>query len=340
MTDYFKPLLKWYDAHQRDLPWRQRRDAYGIWLSEIMLQQTMVAAVIPYYQKFLRLWPRVEDLAGAEQAEVLKEWAGLGYYSRARNLHKAAISVVTDHSGLFPDHYAGLLKLPGIGRYTAGAIAAIAFGEKVAAVDGNVIRVLSRLFGIATPIPRLLREIELRAHGMMQIVPDKKSGDAVQALMELGATICIPKNPKCLLCPWQTVCTAYAEGRQNDYPVKAPKKTKPLRTINVYIVQNGIGEILLAQRPQNWMLGGMMGLPSTALTARETDHAVAQVETRWRVLPEKAAHSFTHFDAELVVHTGTIENYKLQDGEQWLARNKLALAGLPTFFAKVIKIIS
>ena len=339
-----KKLLEWYDQHRRDLPWRKRRDAYGIWLSEIMLQQTMVAAVIPYYEKFLRQWPTVQDMARDDQANILRELAGLGYYSRARNLHAAAQKIVGDFGGVFPDNYKALLQLPGVGRYTAGAIAAIGFGEKVAAVDGNVIRVLSRVFGIATKLPLLTREIETAAHELMQNVPGthatSRAGDTVQALMELGATVCIPKNPKCLLCPWQGICVAFAEGRQNDYPVRPAKKPKPFRSINIYVLENDKGEVLLRQRLQSWMLGGMQAFPSSALTKKETNHALHAEKIKWRVLPEKIVHSFTHFDAELIVHTGKNKNYLLQENEQWLPYDQLAQTGLPTLFAKILKLLN
>ena len=299
-------LLAWYDQSARDLPWRAppgqgRMPAYRVWLSEIMLQQTTVATVKPYFERFLDLWPTVHDLAAAPREAVLAEWAGLGYYARARNLHKCAGVVAAEMGGAFPETKEGLLALPGIGPYTAGAIAAIAFNQPEAAVDGNVERVMSRRFRIETPLPDAKREIAARTEAM---IPQDRPGDFAQALMDLGATVCTPRSPNCLICPWRDDC----EGRDvaERLPVKAPKKAKPVRLGVAYAYLSPDG-LLVETRPDRGLLGGMIGLPGTAWSeAGPTDSeitAAAPVKADWRDIGE-ARHTFTHFHLILTVKAG------------------------------------
>lgn len=302
-----KALLAWYDQSARDLPWRAppgapRTDPYRVWLSEIMLQQTVVATVKPYFERFTTLWPTVADLAAAPREDVLKEWAGLGYYARARNLHKCAETVTADHGGAFPDTEEGLRALPGIGPYTAGAIAAIAFNRPAAAVDGNVERVISRLRAIETPLPDAKTAIR---DNTVALIPDDRPGDFAQALMDLGATICIPKSPRCKLCPWREPCAARAKGIEAQLPMKAPKKPKPERISTVYAHFNEAGEILVETRPDKGLLGGMIGLPGPAWTKTPPEQAAieaaAPVTADWRPAREEAHHVFTHFSLRLTV---------------------------------------
>lgn len=299
-------LLNWYDRHRRVLPWRalpgERADPYRVWLSEIMLQQTTVTAVAPYFERFLARWPTVEALGMAAQDDVLAEWAGLGYYARARNLHACAKVVAREYGGHFPDHEAGLLALPGIGPYTAGAIAAIAFNRPAVAVDGNVERVISRLRAIETPLPAAKPEIaaEVRAQ-----VPADRPGDFAQALMDLGATICTPKSPKCLLCPWEARCAARARGIAASLPKKLEKKPKPVRRGVAFWLQRADGAVLFRKRAEKGLLGGMWEVPSTPWEAAHLSpgtvkaHAPATLE--WERLPGLVRHTFTHFDLELEV---------------------------------------
>ncbi|MEL7461713.1 MAG: A/G-specific adenine glycosylase, partial [Pseudomonadota bacterium] len=259
-------LLAWYDAHARILPWRippgerARPDPYRIWLSEIMLQQTTVAAVKSYYQRFTSLWPTVGDLAAAADDRVMGEWAGLGYYARARNLLKCARAVVDEYNGVFPDTREDLLTLPGIGPYTAAAVAAIAFGRAETVVDGNVERVMARVFAVDTPLPAAKPELTELAK---RLTPSDRPGDYAQAVMDLGATICTPKSPACGICPWRDPCAARAAGIAADLPKKTRKKPKPTRRGVAYIARNSAGHWLLERRPDKGLLGGMLGWPGT-----------------------------------------------------------------------------
>jgi A/G-specific adenine glycosylase len=269
MTDTLSPkriaclqgeLLCWYDHHRRDLPWRDEPDPYRVWVSEVMLQQTQVTTVVPYYERFLDRFPILADLAAAPLEDVLKAWEGLGYYARARNMHAAARQAVTDHAGRLPENYAALRRLPGFGDYTAGAVASIAFGERVPAVDGNVKRVLARLLAITDdvtrgPIARRLRAIAA------DLVPPARPGDFNQALMELGATLCTPTAPRCLLCPVKDECQGLAQGIHESLPVKAPRRERPHYDVTAAVIRRDDGRLLIAQRKPEAMLGGLWEFP-------------------------------------------------------------------------------
>ena len=339
-ADLAARLLAWYDIHARVLPWRARvgqaADPYHVWLSEIMLQQTTVAAVKAYFEKFIRLWPTVKDLAAAPLDDVLKAWAGLGYYARARNLHACA-KVVAESGGVFPSTLEGLRALPGVGPYTAGAISAIAFGGRHAAVDGNVERVLSRFYCIETPLPDSKPLIRARAEAL---VPERRAGDFAQALMDLGATLCTPKSPNCLICPWTEDCEGRKRGMASVLPFKAAKRKVPQRFGVAFWVERGDGAVLLRRRPERGLLGGMLEVPSTEWSgerpAAPLDHA--PVDAAWRKLPGSVTHTFTHFHLDLaVMRAAAGEGELLQDGDyRWVRREDLAGEALPTVMRKVV----
>ncbi len=302
-------LLAWYDRHRRSLPWRagpgETPDPYRVWASEIMLQQTTVTAVRPYFERFMTRFPTVAALAAAPSEEVMQAWAGLGYYSRARNLHACAMAVMADHAGRFPDTEEGLRSLPGIGAYTAGAVAAIAFDRPAAAVDGNVERVMTRLFAIADLLPGARPLVRERVLAMM---PRDRPGDFAQALMDLGATICTPRNPACGLCPWREPCLARIAGTQESFPRKAAKKAGATRFGAAFVLVRADGAVLLRTRPPKGLLGGMAEVPiSEWVAGYELDGAVqdAPVVTRWRQLSPPVRHVFTHFPLELTVFHAT-----------------------------------
>jgi len=327
-------LLAWYDAHARDLPWRARPgdpapDPYRVWLSEVMLQQTTVAAVKPYFAAFTRRWPTVAALAAAPEAEVMAAWAGLGYYSRARNLVKCARAVA--ERGGFPDSEAELRGLPGLGDYTAAAVAAIAFGRRAVVVDANVERVVARLFAIAEPLPGGRKLIRARADA---VTPEERAGDFAQAMMDLGATICSARDPRCLLCPLSASCHARRSGEPARFPVKAPKKAKPQRTGTVWwIVREG--RVWLVRRPGSGMLGGMRALPDDGWSARGDGSGEPPVAGEWREMGA-VRHGFTHFDLDLRVMVLTGETESPGEGEWWPIE-ELESAGLPTLFAKAAR---
>jgi A/G-specific adenine glycosylase len=334
-------LLAWYDANARVLPWRARgtavADPYRVWLSEIMLQQTTVQAVKAYFEKFVALWPTVEALATAPLDDVLKAWAGLGYYARARNLHACAKDVVARFSGRFPATEEALRSLPGIGPYTAGAIAAIAFGGRHAAVDGNVERVISRIYAIETPLPLSKPEIRAKAQAL---VPEQRAGDFAQAMMDLGATICTPRQPNCLICPWTEHCAGRISGLAPTLPRKAPKKAVPTRRGVAFWIERADGAVLLRRRPEKGLLGGMMEVPSTQWSAKVTDaEAQAPLAAAWKKLPGKVEHTFTHFHLELTVWLAenVIDGALRDDGDyRWTKRQDLAGEALPTVMRKVV----
>jgi A/G-specific adenine glycosylase len=329
-------LLAWYDSQGRVLPWRVkggRADPYRVWLSEIMLQQTTVAAVKDYFLKFVAAWPGVSDLAAAELDDVLRAWAGLGYYARARNLHKCAAVVVAQHGGQFPASHAALLALPGVGPYTAGAIAAIAFDLPFAAVDGNVERVLSRFFAIEVPLPDSKPRIKALAQAL---VPPQRPGDFAQALMDLGATVCTPKSPNCKICPWTANCAARRMGRSSVLPRKAAKKAVPTRRGYAYWIERPDGAVLLRRREEKGLLGGMMEVPSGAWSeVLQGGHAAAPVKARWRRLPGVVTHTFTHFHLELLVVRAVVDHAEAENC-RWVAGADVDAEALPTVMRKVV----
>ncbi len=335
-------LLDWYARHARDLPWRARPgkapDAYRVWLSEIMLQQTTVAAVKAYFLKFVELWPGVEDLAAADLDDVLRNWAGLGYYARARNLHKCARTVVADHGGRFPGTAADLQKLPGIGPYTAGAIAAIAFNEQVAAVDGNVERVITRQFDLRTPLPDVKPEVN---RIVADLVPETGAGDFAQALMDLGATVCAPARPNCLICPWSGTCLGLKNGTAPDLPRKKPKKPRPVRYGTVFWAERANGAVLMRRRPERGLLGGMLEFPSTDWGGEPAGDPGrdAPVKAKWRQVPGEVEHVFTHFRLVLDVWRADdpVPPANVPDGDfRWIERHELAGEALPSVMKKVV----
>ena len=336
-------LLDWYDRHARQLPWRvppaqgrrgHRPDPYRVWLSEIMLQQTTVVTVGPYFRIFLDRWPAVGDLAAAELDEVLHAWAGLGYYARARNLHKCARTVADEHGGAFPDTEAELRKLPGIGPYTAAAIAAIAFDRPAAVVDGNVERVMARLFAVEESLPAAKAQLHALAEGL---TPQARPGDYAQAAMDLGATVCTPRAPKCLMCPWQPDCKAQAMGVAESLPRRAPKAERPLRQGVAFWTVRSDGAVLLRRRPERGLLGGMMEVPSSDWGAREpADLAQAPVAADWRELPGQVNHGFTHFRLELTVLAAQVHKNAKADGV-WVMPEALGNHALPTLTKKVVR---
>lgn len=333
-------LLDWYDAHRRALPWRAppgvRQDAYAVWLSEIMLQQTTVATVQDYYRNFLARWPTVEALAAAPLAGVLAAWAGLGYYARARNLHACAVCITQDHGGRFPQEESALLQLPGIGPYTAAAIAAIAFDRSCVAVDGNVERVMARLHMIETP-PRQARAlVRDKAQAML---PSVRAGDFAQALMDLGATVCTPRAPSCDRCPLSMFCQACREGAQDRYPVREKKARKPHRRGAIFILLND-DLAFVQQRPPRGLFGGMSAFPATPFTqdvVPEAQKNHAPCPARWRAAGI-VSHVFTHFSLEATVFVARIGArhtfLRASTSGRWVACAKLADEGLPTLMRK------
>jgi len=332
-------LLDWYDTHARLLPWRSPpgtppRDPYLVWLSEVMLQQTTTAAVIPYFAEFTRRWPSVEDLARAEEGEVMAAWAGLGYYARARNLIACARKVA-GRGGVFPRSEAELRQLPGLGAYTAAAVAAIAFGERAVVVDANVERVVARLFAIAEPLPGARSALRAAADA---ITPADRPGDFAQAMMDLGATICTSRAPRCLLCPLAEDCSARAGGEPDRYPVKPAKKTKPRRRGRAFWIERD-DEVWLVRRPGRGMLGGMRALPDDGWSARADGTGHVPLPGSWE-LSGAVSHVFTHFALELhlSVYSGR-ELSKLQESEgEWWPLDRIEDAGLPTLFAKAARL--
>jgi len=309
-ADRADTLLDWYDVHRRDLPWRmapgETADPYRVWLSEVMLQQTTVAAVTPRFARFLARWPSVEALAAASLDEVLHEWQGLGYYARARNLHRCAQTVAEAHGGRFPTTEAELRKLPGIGTYTAAAIAAIAFDQKATAVDGNVERVMARMFGVDRPLPAAKKDLAELARGL---TPDIRTGDFAQAMMDLGATVCMPRRPRCAVCPWREGCVARAAGTAEQLPRRAPKAARPTRYGMAFWLEDGDGRVLLRKRPTEGLLAGLYEFPSTPW--REdgwaADEALAHAPDpagSYSVLGGEVVHVFTHFRLVLQVAKG------------------------------------
>ena len=350
-------LLAWYDRHRRRLPWRpeagERADAYRVWLSEIMLQQTGVKTVGPYFEKFLARWPDVTALARASLDDVLRMWAGLGYYSRARNLHACAVAVLRDHGGVFPDNEEGLRALPGIGPYTAAAISAIAFDRRTMPVDGNIERVVSRLFAVEEPLPQarpLIQRLATtllggsRAGDEKSRAGDEKSraGDSAQALMDLGSSICTPKKPACALCPLNDGCVARGRGDQDTFPRKLAKKAGALRRGGAFVVTRG-EELLVRTRPEKGLLGGMTEVPGSDWLAGQDDKAALRQApllkgvVRWHRKTGVVTHVFTHFPLELVVYTANVAaRTRAPHGMRWVPIATLADEALPNLMRKAI----
>jgi len=334
-------LLAWYDRHRRRLPWRalpgEPVDPYAVWLSEVMLQQTTTVTVGPYFQNFLARWPTVSDLAAAPLDDVLRVWAGLGYYARARNLHACARAVIADHGGRFPNTEDGLRGLPGIGAYTAAAVAAIAFDRPAAVMDGNIERVLSRLFTVAEPLPDAKPSLRKLA---VALTSATRPGDYAQAMMDLGATLCTPRKPACSLCPLTGLCAARRAGNPEDYPAKRAKPARPLRRGVAFWTLRGDGAVLLRRRPDKGLLGGMIEVPSTEWIAAPVDlaeaRALAPVKAPWRVLDGLVSHGFTHFQLELTVMAATV---RLGDPKLgiWCPLDRIGEQALPTLFRKVVR---
>jgi A/G-specific adenine glycosylase len=336
-------LLAWYDRHRRKLPWRapagERADSYRVWLSEIMLQQTTVKAVGPYFEKFVARWPDVAAMARASLDDVLRMWAGLGYYSRARNLYACAVAVTRDHGGAFPDTEEGLRTLPGIGPYTAAAIAAIAFDRRTMPVDGNIERVVSRLFAVEDALPQAKPRIQQLA---ATLLADSRAGDSAQALMDLGASICTPKKPACSLCPLNEDCVARVRADQETFPRKAPKKSGELRRGAAFVVTRG-EELLVQSRPDKGLLGGMTEVPGSEWRAAQDDRAALKQApelkglTRWHRKVGVVTHVFTHFPLELMVYTATVPSRtRAPEGMRWVPIATLADEALPNVMRKVV----
>ena len=343
-TELAERLLAWYDAHARVLPWRAPpgalADPYHVWLSEIMLQQTTVAAVKSYFETFIRTWPTVADLAAAELDDVLKAWAGLGYYARARNLHKCARVVAHDHDGEFPTGRDELARLPGIGPYTSAAIAAIAFDRPVAAVDGNVERVITRAFAIETPLPDAKPEIAETAGAL---VPDKRPGDFAQAMMDLGATVCAPRKANCLICPWIDACRGRVEGLQDVLPYKRAKAPKPTRYGIAFWAETDDGAVLVRRRLERGLLGGMSEIPSTEWTEQglpADPSTQAPVRAEWTRLPGIVRHTFTHFHLELEVWACAMgaDPGNAPERSRWVDRRSLGDEAFPSVMKKIVSL--
>jgi A/G-specific adenine glycosylase len=340
-------LLAWYDRYRRALPWRarpgERSDPYRVWLSETMLQQTTVKTVAPYYARFLARWPDLNALAAASLEEVLAAWAGLGYYARARNMHACARALVEGYGGQFPASESALRELPGIGAYTAAAIAAIAFDQAATPVDGNIERVIARLYALATPLAIGKAEIARHARAL---TPAKRAGDFAQALMDLGATICTPKKPACALCPWNAACVAHARGEAELFPRRAPKREGALRRGAAFVARRADDCVLLRTRPARGLLGGMTEVPTTAWAA-DFDEATALAEAplfgasqksvAWRKIASVVRHVFTHFPLELTVYRTELPcQAAAPEGTRWVPISRLGGEALPSLMRKVV----
>lgn len=333
-------LLAWYDVSARVLPWRARSgakpDPYRVWLSEIMLQQTRVETVLPYYAKFLARWPDVKSLAAARQEEVLSAWAGLGYYARARNLHACAKAVTQEFSGRFPEDETGLRRLPGIGAYTSAAISAIAFGKKATPVDGNIERVMSRLFAVEEKLPAAKKTLARLAADM---TPAHRAGDFAQALMDLGATICTPRKPACAICPWIDACIARARGDQETFPRKTEKAEGKLRKGAAFAVLREDGHILLRTRPEKGLLASMTEVPGSEWSAgyKESARGAPLAGLKWTKTAGIVRHVFTHFPLELTVYAASVPvKTKAPKGMRFVPLHALEDEALPSVMRKVI----
>jgi A/G-specific adenine glycosylase len=333
-------LLAWYDVSARVLPWRARGgakpDPYRVWLSEIMLQQTRVETVLPYYAKFLSRWPDVTALATARQEEVLSAWAGLGYYARARNLHACAKAVVAEFSGYFPEDEIELRRLPGIGAYTSAAISAIAFGRRATPVDGNIERVMSRLFAVEEKLPAAKKTL---ARFAAEITPATRAGDFAQALMDLGATICTPKRPACAICPWTNACKARARGDQETFPRKTEKAEGKLRKGAAFVVLREDDYVLLRTRADKGLLASMTEVPGSewSVDYKESKKAAPISGLKWRKTIGAVRHVFTHFPLELTVYFAAApKKTRAPKATRFVALDALDNEALPSVMRKVI----
>ncbi|MBM3468408.1 MAG: A/G-specific adenine glycosylase [Alphaproteobacteria bacterium] len=335
-------LLKWYDTYQRQFPWRARPgispNPYHVWLSEIMLQQTTTGVVEDYFTRFISLWPTIQSLSKATLDEIFHAWQGLGYYNRARNLHRCAQILVQNFNGDMPQKEEELLTLPGVGPYTAAAIAAIGFNQPTVPVDGNVVRVFSRLLAIKTPLPTLKKEIE---KFVSCVIPSKRSGDFAQGLMDLGATICRPHLPACEMCPLQGLCKGFRKGIAKKLPFPAPKETKPRRYGIVFWIENDRGEILIEKRPNKGLLAGLMGIPTTEWkeSPRDIEDHTMLLQApkgvhKWEFLPLPILHTFTHFHLELRIAKG---HTNLLGKGVWSSLDHLNTYAFPSVMKKVIR---
>ncbi len=344
-TEIGVALLGWYDAHARSMPWRTgpadlmrglRPDPYRVWLSEVMLQQTTVAAVTGYFNRFTTRWPTVADLASAKDEEVMAEWAGLGYYARARNLLKCARAVVADHRGAFPAEPEMLLRLPGIGSYTAAAVASIAFNRPATVVDGNVERVIARLYAVETPLPNAKPALTVLATAL---TPRVRPGDHAQAMMDLGATICTPKNPGCGMCPLMAYCAAHSQGTAASFPRRREKPEKPTRQGLAYVALREDGALLLERRPDRGLLGGMLGFPGSDWAVFAPDPA-PPVSGEWHPLAATVRHTFTHFHLSLAVLVAQVDKGANPERGQFMPMGAFRPSDLPTVMRKVLDVAS
>ena len=336
-------LLEWYDRNARTMPWRvsptdrksgMAPDPYRVWLSEVMLQQTTVAAVKDYFARFTLKWPTVAHLAAAADEDVMAEWAGLGYYARARNLLKCARTVQSAHNGVFPNTYDALLKLPGIGPYTAAAISSIAYDQPETVLDGNVERVMARIFDIHEPLPGSKPALKACAAGL---TPAKRPGDYAQAVMDLGATICTPKSPACGICPWRTPCAARLAGTAPDLPKKTPKKLKPTRYGFAYVARSTNGDWLMERRPDKGLLGGMLGWPGSEWG--DTPVATPPFDADWQDCGAEVRHTFTHFHLILKVFVAPLStNFVPSASQTIIEKHRFDPGDLPTVMRKVFNI--
>ncbi len=335
-------LLAWYDANARAMPWRVppkdrlagvQPDPYRVWLSEVMLQQTTVAAVRSYFENFTTLWPRVQDLAAAEDGDVMAAWAGLGYYARARNLLKCARVVSNELSGVFPRNRVDLQALPGIGPYTSAAISAIAYDLPETVVDGNVERVMARLHAVETPLPGAKTELTQLAE---KLTPAKRAGCYAQAVMDLGATICTPKKPACSLCPWRKNCAGFRLGKTQDLPRKDPKKAKPIRRGTAYVARRHDGSWLLERRESKGLLGGMLGWPGTDWS--ENPSPKPPMDANWQPTGVDVRHTFTHFHLVLQVETALVDGGAVSPVGEFLPNTAFRPTDLPTVMRKVFDV--
>lgn len=344
VSEFREKLLVWYRANKRVLPWRysqgQKTDPYRVWVSEVMLQQTVVKAVIPYFEKFTVTWPTIKDLARAPSQEIMDAWAGLGYYSRARNLHKCAQQVVRDHNSIFPDNEKDLLSLAGIGDYTTAAIMSIAYNKPANIVDGNVERVMARLFLLDKPLKESKKKIRQLAEQFIGSYEGHHS-DYSQSLMELGATICIPSSPRCNACPVVAFCKSYQGGKQLEIPVKLPKKAKPKRYGYVYIIQNNIGELLVERRGDRGLLANTVGLPTSdwSTNSKNLKHLSCYSEGAFVTVPKVIKHVFTHFELTLFVYQSSRGLDTLNSNQYYFVNQGDVKRKLPTVFKKVYNLI-